>query len=850
MKIELRGSEGYPMIEAGDLLICEYGLQYLVGTDGDYFKLISIDEHECEITEEVYTPESLMKELDELGLQRIVRSENFEEDHTYYLDGEKVDTSVTEAIHGKRDLEEWGGPASALGNSADGTARTYFQYNGAIPDDYVVPNATPEQRRRFIENLDALKEYLDNRFGIGKYKVITDEFPIGGVIHTAKGDVTVAGTMDMLVFDETGNLYIFDFKTKRDSGTGSDLSDYTKEGYDQQVNIYRQLIEANYPEFKGKVHIGGLIKFAVEYPRPTKDNYRMSPDKEGQLQYRPYPDMDYADIQIATNEYEFPYFYSDESVESQILPVEVKDYKDAISALPGKKVNETDNTNDVTNDDIINDINTILDDMYSEDTSDIDTDDLNANTNLIEDKTNYTAEEQHILNIAKRNEEGKLLAPNGKVSNLTEKQYAQVRTKAFKEWFGDWEKEYTPPRQYDLSTWERTGEYVDVLEKDFLGNTYSASKEILSHPVERKETTKEDPFGFNSIGVSKVIKIGTLVNRENPLNGICQYTAQRIQAFLKDRYGIEVHTNIIDAKSPVTGEIITHHVAALTIDGKPYIYDMPQTEFISTNGNTFNVGNKEYKEAVITKEYSPRLIEITKESLLKNYGDSNDIQISVIKGTAKLSGNIKSSDIEASYIPAYSPDVSKVVDENGEPLVVYHGTDYKNDHTIIGDWSKNALPYATYFAPYRGYSQFEYVYQAFLNIRNPIYSDIDLTEDAIQYKSIFDKYIINKGHDGAISGTRDFTKEIPSNALEAKEIVVTYPNQIKSATDNEGGFSRTNDNIYKRHGEDRDRHLYSRERAVKYIKDQGYTIDNLVHDTYETRFEVTLKAKVKEDIWR
>ena len=76
MKIELRGSKGYPMVEAGDLLICEYGLQYLVGTDGDYFKLISIDEHECDITKEVYTLESLMKELDELGLQRIVRSEN------------------------------------------------------------------------------------------------------------------------------------------------------------------------------------------------------------------------------------------------------------------------------------------------------------------------------------------------------------------------------------------------------------------------------------------------------------------------------------------------------------------------------------------------------------------------------------------------------------------------------------------------------------------------------------------------------------------------------------------------------------------------------------------------------
>ena len=76
MKVELRGSKGYPMVEAGDLLICENGFQYLIGTDGNYFKLISIDEHECDILEEVYTLESLMKELDDLGLLRIVRSEN------------------------------------------------------------------------------------------------------------------------------------------------------------------------------------------------------------------------------------------------------------------------------------------------------------------------------------------------------------------------------------------------------------------------------------------------------------------------------------------------------------------------------------------------------------------------------------------------------------------------------------------------------------------------------------------------------------------------------------------------------------------------------------------------------
>ena len=57
----------------------------------------------------------------------------------------------------------------------------------------------------------------------------------------------------------------------------------------------------------------------------------------------------------------------------------------------------------------------------------------------------YSKEMQDILANANRDSEGHLLAPNGKVSNINEKQYALVRTKAFKRWFGDWEKEYTPP---------------------------------------------------------------------------------------------------------------------------------------------------------------------------------------------------------------------------------------------------------------------------------------------------------------------------------------------------------------------------------------------------------------------
>ena len=42
-----------------------------------------------------------------------------------------------------------------------------------------------------------------------------------------------------------------------------------------------------------------------------------------------------------------------------------------------------------------------------------------------------------------RNAQGQLLAPNGKVSNLNERQWKVVRTPLFQEWFGDWENDPT-----------------------------------------------------------------------------------------------------------------------------------------------------------------------------------------------------------------------------------------------------------------------------------------------------------------------------------------------------------------------------------------------------------------------
>ena len=52
----------------------------------------------------------------------------------------------------------------------------------------------------------------------------------------------------------------------------------------------------------------------------------------------------------------------------------------------------------------------------------------------------YTPEMENIMKDAKEN--GTFMkAPNGQPTNLTERQWLQVRTKAFKDWFGDWEND-------------------------------------------------------------------------------------------------------------------------------------------------------------------------------------------------------------------------------------------------------------------------------------------------------------------------------------------------------------------------------------------------------------------------
>lgn len=62
------------------------------------------------------------------------------------------------------------------------------------------------------------------------------------------------------------------------------------------------------------------------------------------------------------------------------------------------------------------------------------------NTNNTRFRESYTTEEEDIID--KSQKDGTYMkAPNGNPTNLSEKQWAQVRTKSFKDWFGDWEND-------------------------------------------------------------------------------------------------------------------------------------------------------------------------------------------------------------------------------------------------------------------------------------------------------------------------------------------------------------------------------------------------------------------------
>ena len=157
-------------------------------------------------------------------------------------------------------------------------------------------------------------------------------------------------------------------------------------------------------------------------------------------------------------------------------------------------------------------------------------------------------------------------------------------------------------------------------------------------------------------------------------------------------------------------------------------------------------------------------------------------------------------------------NASKVVDENGEPLVVYHGT--YGDFTVF-DKAKigSATDYGLwgrgfYFTNMENTPYGNKKLALFLNIRNPfIFNDYKSAEEIGDYLNIWDgnfheddRFGIFRPYATGAAQIADSAQERGHDGLIAvlgkwTEYIAFEPNQIKSATDNRGTFDSENPDI-------------------------------------------------------
>ena len=133
-------------------------------------------------------------------------------------------------------------------------------------------------------------------------------------------------------------------------------------------------------------------------------------------------------------------------------------------------------------------------------------------------------------------------------------------------------------------------------------------------------------------------------------------------------------------------------------------------------------------------------------------------------------------------------NASKVVDENGEPMIVYHGT---TENFTVFDASKsraNMDIQGNFFSPWdidaQGYGP--NVRAFYLNIKNP-------ADESKGYKALH----AFTGQNGAGTKARELLKAQGYDGVNNgnEEYIAFDPNQIKSATDNNGNFDESNPDI-------------------------------------------------------
>lgn len=209
-------------------------------------------------------------------------------DERSYIDSDqKMYMRVTEAISDTPiDMpESMKVVSTTIGNSVDEFIRGVFsgEYiadeEGYITDKnnslINLPGIAPNTLKHFYKSIQNIKNSLE----LKGWSVIPRDVTVTGSIKVANSDGNIeekliAGTLDLLAYDENGNFHIIDIKSYRTDISGDKLEKYKK-----QVSLYAELLEKKYGV---KVSTVNLLPIQVDYPLNEKDIYTFD-DKGLQL---------------------------------------------------------------------------------------------------------------------------------------------------------------------------------------------------------------------------------------------------------------------------------------------------------------------------------------------------------------------------------------------------------------------------------------------------------------------------------------------------------------------------------------------------------------------------------------
>lgn len=367
-----------------------------------------------------------------------------------------------------------------------------------------------------------------------------------------------------------------------------------------------------------------------------------------------------------------------------------------------------------------------------------------------------------------------LKAPNGKPSNLNERQWVQVRTPSFKKWFGDWESLATARAIRDLVPVDAAN-VQEISSKKDIENYFRNNSAVTNT---RNGVTVSFPIATaGKIYHHKGLPVGRIVGR---LKEIFEHSIPFLSEKEELKEGHKAHPNI-DSFDHYVGKVSLGEGAG---GGEYYVRFTVRKKVVGKKGNT---PRQETHNVAVS-----------------------DVQIYEKPDAANLTGNTPGEGSQPAFVDSKlrdffakvkSEEVSTVLDANGEPLVVYHGSGEQRNIITPGMRDPGAW-FTSNFRNAANYAKGDElaIHDTFLAIRNPLVVTFDYGEDgdlvpfingeAVDIDNNVDlvNYAQRRGYDGVHFPKGNFTEEDDTWVAFQEE-------QIKSATDNTGDFDSENPDI-------------------------------------------------------